>query len=503
MSLVSIGFLIFLALVTLIYYLLPGKAQWIWLLLAGLAFYALSSYGLLIVPVLIALIAGLFGRSFETKKSRLLMAAELILIIGILVLFKYAGWFGTGWGHVLFALQAGLSERLLVPLGISYYSIMAISYSVDVYRGVCKAETNPAKLLLFLTFFPVVTQGPILRYQETITQLCTRKRFSYENLTRGSQRLLWGFFKKLVIAERMADLTGHLLDGWGGSAYSGAFVLLAYLACLFRLYMDFSGYVDIVCGVAEILGIRLPENFNHPYLSKTVAEFWRRWHITLGAWLRDYVLYSFTMSSAAKSFIKKTKKAIGRKGASAVITCIGTLLVWLTFALWHDISLPYLVNGAYLAVLSILAIAFDPLVKKFRKAAPKLVESLPYKIFMVIRTVLLSTMAAYLVFVPTVKDGAAYLLRMFQATKGAFVTQTGSGEVFLLGLDVPDAIVLLGAFFLWLVVSILHQKKDPRDTLANMPLVPRWAILLALILLTVLLGKYGGYDVSSFVYQSF
>ena len=503
MSLVSVGFLIFLAVFTLVYYLLPGKAQWIWLLLAGLVFYALSSYGLVLVPVLVSLIAWIFGKRFETKKSRMLMLAELLLIVGAVIFLKYAGWFGPGWVSALSALHFGFEGGVLVPLGISYFSVMAISYSMDVYRGTIKAEQNPARLLLFLTFFPVVTQGPILRYEETITQLCTHHRFSYENLTRGSQRMLWGFFKKLVIAERMAVLASHLSDGWGNSAYSGAWVLLAYLAYTLRLYMDFSGCVDIVLGAAEILGIRLPENFNHPYLSKTIAEFWRRWHITLGAWLRDYVMYSFMMSAPAKSFTKKTKKAIGRKAATMIVTCVGTLFVWLVYALWHDVSVSFLVNGAYFAFLSILAIVAEPLVKKFRKAAPRFTESLPYRIFMTVRTVLLCTMAMYLVFVPTLKDGVLFLGRLFQGTKGAFVQGIGTAEASVLGLDVPDACVLAASFLLWLVVSRIHVKKDPRDVLAKMPLAGRWAILLVLVLLTVILGKYGGYDTNSFVYQTF
>lgn len=503
MSIVSIWFLIFLAVFTLVYYLLPGKVQWIWLLLAGLVFYALCSYGLLLAPVFVSLIVWIFGKQFETKKSRILMIAELVLIIGTVVVLKYAGWFGTGWVNLLTAMNFGFAESFLVPLGISYFSIMAISYSVDVYRGTIKAEKNPVRLLLFLTFFPVVTQGPILRYQETITQLCTWHRFSYTNLTRGIQRMIWGFFKKLVIAERFVIVAAHLSDGWGNSNYSGFWALLGVFCYSFRVYMDFSGYMDIALGAAEILGIRLPENFNHPYLAKTISEFWRRWHITLGAWLRDYVMYSFMMSGLAKSFTKKSKKKIGRKAATMIVTCVGTLLVWLVYALWHDLSLIFLVNGGFFAVLSILAITFEPLVKKFRKAAPGLTGSLPYRIFMVVRTQMLAFMGPYLVFVPTVKDGFLFVGRIFQGTKGAFIQGMATSEISILGLDIPDAVVLAGSVLIWFLVSRIHAKKDPRDLLAKMPLVPRWVILLLLIVLTVILGKYGGYDTQSFVYQSF
>ena len=366
MTLVSLYFLIFLAVFTLVYYLLPGRLQWMWLLAAGLVFYALCSYGLVLVPAADALIAFCFGKYFETKKKKWMMVLELVLIIGILFVFKYAGWLGTGWTGLLTGFSFGRAETWLVPLGISYFSIMAISYSVDVFRGVSEAEKNFAKLLLYLSFFPVMTQGPICRYEEMRRQLTTYHKFRYENLTSGIQRMIWGFFKKLVLSGRFFVVAGTLTEGWGKSGYTGAWVLLSVVTFSFTLYMDFSGCMDIVIGTGEILGIRIPENFQHSYMSTTIPEFWRRWHITLGTWLRDYVMYSFTMSRPAKWFTKKTKNSIGRKNAATIITCIGICLVWLVYALWHDISAVFLLSGAFFAFIIILSTVFDPLVKRFR-----------------------------------------------------------------------------------------------------------------------------------------
>ncbi|MDO4734909.1 MAG: MBOAT family O-acyltransferase [Lachnospiraceae bacterium] len=507
MSLVSLYFLLFLAVVTLVYYLLPGKVQWVWLLLAGLAFYALCSYGLLIVPVLDAVIVYFFGKYFETKKQKLLMLLELILLFGILILLKYAGRIGAGWSGFLKDFGFGQIAVYAVPIGLSYFTIMAVAYSVDVFRGTIQAEKNFAKLLLFLTFFPVMTQGPILRYDEVSRQLVTPHRFSYQNLTFGVQRILWGLFKKLVISERFAVVSMTITEGWGSSAYSGIWVIASFFAFSFRLYMDFSGCIDIVIGTAEILGIRLPENFNHSYLSRTIPEFWRRWHITLGTWLKDYVMYSITMSRPAKQFAKKAGKKIGRKTAATIVTCIGILFVWLVYALWHDISAVFLVSGAFYAVIIILGTVFDPLIKKFRKRFASLVESVPYKIFMTVRTLILSTIGAFFVFMPTVRDGAAYLASIFKTPTGA-VMQMAKGsssllEATFLGLDLPDLIILVLAFVFWIVVSRMDAKKDPRVWLSERNIAVRWIILLLLIVVVVLFGKYGGFDTGSFVYQAF
>lgn len=504
MSLVSVYFLIFLAVCTLVYYLIPKKAQWGWLLVSSLAFYVLCSFGLVLVPVLDGIIAFAFGKLFETKKKKGLMFLAVVLLIGVLFVFKYAKWLGSGWMGFLSGFSLGFTEGYLVPLGLSYYTIMAIAYITDVFRGSTTAEKSYPRLLLFLTFFPVVTQGPILRYKETMEQLTLPHRFRYENLTWGIQRMIWGFFKKLVISERLAVLSAYITDGWGESSFTGIYVILSIFAFSFRLYMDFSGCIDIVLGAAEILGIRLPENFNHSYLSRTIPEFWRRWHITLGTWLRDYVLYSFTMSSPAKNFTKKAKKVIGRKAAATIVTCVGTCLVWLVYALWHDISYTFLLSGAFFAVIIILSTVLDPVIKKFRKRFSKLVESLPYIVFMTLRTMLLSMMGAFFVFMPSVREGLAYLFHITKAPSGSIVEAAAEGDFLkVFGLDLPDFIVLILAFVVWIIVSRLHAKKDPRERLAGMPVFFRWLILLVLILAVVILGNYGGLDTGSFVYQAF
>ena len=506
MGLVSVWFLIFMAAVTLVYYLVPQKGQWIVLLLASLFFYGLCAKGFLVCLLLFAVIVYLFAKRFETDKKPLLVLLEIILLIALVIVLKYAGWFGSGLEGALGWLGSFRAAQYIVPLGISYIMLMGLGYSLDVYRGTIHAEGNFLKVLGFLAFFPALTQGPINRFAELVPQMEQGNRFRYEMLVLGVQRMLWGFFKKLVIAGRLGLVMTELTGGWKGSAYSGIYVFLAVIVCSFYLFMDFSGCMDIVIGAAEILGIKLPENFDHPYLAENMPQFWRKWHITLGAWLRDYVLYSFTMSGAAKKMNRSLREKIGRRGASSVISIIGVLFVWLVFGLWHGIAANFLIAAAYYALTIIVGILIEAPVKKFHARFPRLNGSVGFQIFRVVRTFVLSIQGAYLMLIPNVKSGFAYLLSFFTHPTAQLVVKTEgelAGGIRILGLDPYDFVVLILSFAFWIVVSLLHRKKDVRLRLAGMHIVPRWVILLAVVIATVLFGLYGGGDLASFIYQGF
>lgn len=506
MGLVSVWFLIFMAAVTLVYYLVPQKGQWIVLLLASLVFYALAAKGLLVFLLLFAVIVYLFAKRFETDKKPFLVLLEVILLIALVIVLKYAGWFGAGLERFLGKIASFRAAAYIVPLGLSYIVLMGLGYSLDVYRGTIHAEGNFLKVLSFLAFFPSLTQGPINRFADLIPQMEQGARFRYEALVFGSQRMLWGFFKKLVIAGRLGLVMTELTGGWKGSTYSGIYVFLAVVVCSFYLFMDFSGCMDIVIGAAEILGIRLPENFDHPYLAENMPQFWRKWHITLGAWLRDYVLYSFTMSGVAKKMNRTLREKIGRRGASSLISIIGVLFVWLVFGLWHGIAANFLIAAAYYAITIIVGILIEGPVKKFHARFPRLNGSVGFQIFRVVRTFVLSIQGAYLMLIPNVKSGFAYLFSFFTRPGAQLVVKTGeelAKGIRILGLDPYDLVVLLLSFAFWIVVSLLHRKKDVRLRLSRIHIVPRWAILFAVVIATVLFGKYGGGDLASFIYQGF
>ncbi|MCQ2529959.1 MAG: hypothetical protein MJ086_01705 [Lachnospiraceae bacterium] len=483
-------------------------------MVSSLGFYALASGGFLVFVLVEALLIFAFTKVFETKKSKGLFILELVLIFGIVVVLKYAGWFGQGFASLLGQLNfagktAGSSLNYIVPLGISYYSISGISYSIDVFRDKYPAENNFAKVLTFISFFPVLTQGPINRYDELSKQLFTYHKFQYENLTYGILRMIWGFFKKLVVAERLSAVVGTLTTGWQENLYSGGWIVLAVALCSLNLYMDFSGCMDIVLGAAEILGIRLPENFDHPYLSKSIPEFWRRWHITLGAWLRDYVMYSFITSKPAKLLNKKAKDKIGRKGASVLVTCIGVLLVWIVYGVWHGLEMKYIISGLYYALIIIVATVLDGPIKKFDSRFPKLVASKAYGVFCAARTYFLAMIGAFFFFMPTIKEGMAYLGNIFKKPVQGLISIPETGiekvtDIKLLGVDLLDFVVILLGVILWIVLATLHKKKDIRDRLSDMNIVLRWLILLVMLLVVIIVGNYGGnLEAGSFIYQGF
>lgn len=220
-----------------------------------------------------------------TRNKKIFCAAGIILNVGMLAFTKYFNFVGESVSAITGGTFTALD--IIVPLGISFYTFQSTGYLIDVYRGMYEPQKNPMKYALFILFFPQIMQGPIGRYNDLAPQLFEPCKFDYDRLKSGLVRMLWGFFKKMVIADRAALLVNTVFDNW--KPYSGAVIWAAVFLYAVQLYADFSGYMDIALGAGEALGIRLSENFRTPYFSKSTAEFWRRWHITLGTWFRDYL----------------------------------------------------------------------------------------------------------------------------------------------------------------------------------------------------------------------
>ena len=340
MSYQSLNFIAFTVLAVALYYLLGRKMQ-VWVLAAAnLAFYIIAGpqyLPYLLVTMLATYLAGLVisriynkadGRLAECtemaekkliraaakKKAKWALVIALIIAIGLLAVCKYTPFAFENLNAILKSL--GRSQltpfKVIMPLGISYYTFMAISYALDVYWKRYKAEKNFLCYAVFLSYFPHVVQGPIDRYNEFKEQIKEGVPFKSENLAHGAQLALWGFFKKLVIADRIGMLCSGVFGSW--ESYSGTWIALAVVVYSIQIYTDFSGCIDIVRGESEMFGITLRRNFNHPYFSKTMGEFWRRWHMSLQEWFKDYVYFPVSASAFTKK-IKKFFKAKNLKRA--------------------------------------------------------------------------------------------------------------------------------------------------------------------------------------------
>ena len=402
MSFISITFFVFYLILIILYYTCFKDKQWLLLLVGSLVFYAWASPVYLIFLMVSALTTYLAGRyidgSRKTYKSAVL-ALTIILNIGILSVLKYSGMIT---GH-----------SLILPLGISYYTFMVISYLVDVSRGVIDAENNYLKYLLFVSYFPHITQGPINRYEKLTPQFYTVKTIDKDRIENGIFRIITGLFKKLVIAERLSVYVDRVYGNY--ASYDGLTLIAATFFYAILIYCDFSGYMDMALGLSSMLGIDMDENFNLPYFSKNIAEFWRRWHITLGSWFREYLYYPLLRSSLFKKLnrlLKHGKIKFSKNFIKTFPTCIALIITWTATGIWHASAWHYALWGLYHGILIILSMLFA---KKFAavNAALKITDdSKCFNAFRIIRTFILVCIGYVFFRAPGIKDAFIILKNM-------------------------------------------------------------------------------------------
>lgn len=350
----SIIFLIYLPLVILIYWILPHKARWAFLLLASYFFYAYHNVFLIFLilgTTLVSFFAALGIQNSQKKGLKVfLLVLSLVLILGALFVFKYLDFAITSVVSLvnLFGGNASYSVlNLILPVGISFYTFQTLSYVIDVYRGKFEAETHIGYYALFVSFFPQLVAGPIERPNNLIPQLKAIKKIDSECFSYGFQYLISGFVKKIVIADFLgvfvASIYGNIADA------SGASLLIATMFFAIQIYGDFAGYSDIAIGAAHLLGIHLTRNFDHPYLSKSVREFYRRWHITLNSWLTDYIYIP-----------------MGGSRCSRPRHLFNIMVVFLVSGFWHGASWNYVIWGLLNGGLICLEILLEKPLERFR-----------------------------------------------------------------------------------------------------------------------------------------
>ena len=337
----SYKFILFLLILFILYYAIPSKHQWKLLLIFSYAFYLFAGpkyiIYILVSSVTIHITALLIQKITDEQKEYLAANKETMtredkkeyklscksrqrrwLVLGLLINFgilfgvKYTGFFiknVNSFMSIFGKNDVFPSVNIVLPLGISFYTLQATGYLIDVYRNVVRAQTNIFRTSLFISFFPQLIQGPISRYGDLSKTLYEAHAFDSAEFFKGIQRIIWGFFKKMVIADCVA--TGVLTIVGDLSTYNGAYVLVVIFLYTLDLYADFTGGIDITIGIAQSLGIKVAENFEHPYFSKSLKEYWRRWHITMCEWFRIYVFYSISSGKTIKKVTKFTRNHFG------------------------------------------------------------------------------------------------------------------------------------------------------------------------------------------------
>ncbi|MBO4678530.1 MAG: MBOAT family protein, partial [Lachnospiraceae bacterium] len=377
MALTSFLFLILLLVTAIMYYALPCKIRWIAILLAD-AFFLYKCNSLLENAIWLAEAALTYGaacvlisKASDTVKKTVTYCTVIILAVA-LILLKESTFFG-------------IKDFGVAPIGISYYTLSWITYICGAYWKTGEVQSNPLKFLAFAGFFPILASGPIVRYEDFGKDVSCGVRLSFDNITNGAARIAWGFMKKLVIADRIAAFVNTVYGN--PYRYPGLFIWVANFFFIIQLYTDFSGCIDIAIGAGEMFGYKLPENFNMPFLAQTLEEFWRRWHITLGGWLRDFVLYPILKSAPWQKITAFTKKRFGKKYGKKIPTWLGLMISWFLVGFWHGGGLNYIFGvGLLFGIIIILGDALSPVFAKINKALRINTEAFSWKIFRVLRT---------------------------------------------------------------------------------------------------------------------
>ena len=543
MTYTSFNFLLFVLATVLIYFILPWKKyRWIVLLVSSCVFYCLASYKYAAFILftsfstfLIALWLDNVNKKGKLKlrlnkkewdrdqkkkfknsqklKKRWIMALCLILNFGILAFLKYYNFFAGSLNDILGSFGVDFSAptlTLFLPLGISFYTFQSMGYIVDVYREKVEPQRNPFKFLLFVSFFPQIIQGPISNYTQLAHQLFDGHDFDFTRCKHGAQLIMWGFFKKLVIADRAVIAINAVTATYQGyNKYSGTTLTFTILLYAFQLYADFSGGIDISRGVAQIFGIDMIDNFRRPYFSKSINEYWRRWHISLGAWMKDYVFNPLAISTGFLNFSKKMrgtrfgKTAAGAHIAKVLPTAFASLIVFLIVGIWHGSSYKYVAFGLWNGVIIMLSTLMQPL---FDGATDKLHinrENFFFRLFQMIRTFIVVLVGYVFDVAPSFKQGMMTIGRFFTDQDFA----RGQSEILKLGLNWKDY-VLLGVcvVIVWTVSMIQERHSDTniREMLDKKPFIWRFLIFFACLMAVIVFGIYGsGYAASDFVYMQF
>ena len=518
----SAGFLLFLAIAAAVYYLVPKRRRYLVLLAASVFFYlsySVKAAVYLLFTVTVTYAAAVWmgemhraeaaraqGDDKATvkrrwlKRRRLVLSGVLLLNFATLAVFKYLdSWLGTANGVLSLA---GLSFRfrpleLLLPLGISFYIFQTSGYLIDVCRGKVRPERHFLKYALFVTYFPQMIQGPINRFDRLHGQLIEGNDFSADRIKYGIELMLWGMLKKLLIADTLAPAVTGVFDNF--TQYSGAVILLGVVLYCLQLYCDFSGGTDLVRGASQLFGVEMAENFRRPYFARTIDDFWRRWHISLGEWMKDYLFYPLALSKPMNRLGKKLRPLIGVRLGKLFVPCVSTVVVFLMVGVWQGPGLSNIAYGLWNGGLMSLAMLIAPAAVRVRERLHITDETRWFHAFQVLRTFLLVVVGRYF----SRANRLLQALRMLKRTVLHFgLRSLRPGMLTSFGLSWLHWGILLVCTAVLIAVSTLQERGVPvRKALEKRHWAIRFAVLFVGVLL-VYVFLSGDYTPIGYVYEN-
>ncbi len=501
MTITSASFLLFLAFACFGYYLVPMQRRWYILLLSSVVFYAIAAPKGLLYILATTLITHFIAlwiqkdqdalqnalvstsdkeakrrlKSIYKKKKKGKLAIGLLVCFGLLAIIKYTNFVVLNLLSLFSREQLFHPLSFFIPMGLSFYTFSITSYLFDVYYAKTDAEKNPFKLLLFISWFPSMVQGPINRFGDLHQEFFKKEHpFDLTNFEFALQRILWGFIKKLVIADRAAQVVSYIFDEY--AKLPNFIILFGLVMYSIQLYSDFAGGMDIALGVSSLFGIQLKENFRQPYFATSIADFWRRWHITLGSWMKDYIFYPFALSKTATNISKKLSKR-SKYLSKVVPMALGNIIVFLLVGIWHGAEWHFVWYGLFHGGIIAFSVLMEPIYKKQIASLHIDTKSTGWHLFQIVRTFLLVNIGCLLDDVADMRQSWGMTKQLFDLTNWHLLANfsfKGFGRLTLLTV----ALFCL----IWCILSIEKERGiNVQQRIANLPVWIRWSLYLALI----------------------
>lgn len=492
----SLDFLIFFPLVVLVYYCIPHKVRYIWLLVTSYYFYMCWNVEyalLLLLSTVVTYVSGLLINHFQKTDqpkialpAKMVVASSFIINIGILVFFKYFEFILENVQKIFGVVNIHFEVpefSLLLPVGISFYIFQALGYTMDVYRGEMKAERNFLRYAVFVSFFPQLVAGPIERSKNLLNQFSEKHTFDLERVKHNLLLMGWGYFCKMVVADRVAIFVDAVYGDY--HTYGGWYIVVATILFAFQIYCDFAGYSTIAIGAAGVMGFRLMDNFASPYCAISVPDFWKRWHISLTSWFRDYLYIP-----------------LGGNRKGKICKYFNKLVVFIVSGFWHGARWSYVVWGGLNGVLIVLSEMLLPLKKWMKTKLGWKEEAASNKVLQAVVTFVFVDFTWIFFRAPGTKDALKMIQSMFTARNFEIFFDH---SLYNLGLDRRNFILMIVAIILLMIVDVLHNKGiHIRTWLQTQNRWFRWLVYIVMIEVVLLFGIWGvGYDQAAFIYFQF